>query len=73
MRQYLLKKKETKDNKPKSSVIGHPRIYTNEEAKQKRESISRYYQKNRECCIEQSKRCQLCCKAEALKQVAASC
>jgi len=48
MRQYLTKKKETKVNKPKSTVIGHPCIYTNEEAKQKKESISRYYQKNRE-------------------------
>jgi len=35
MRQYLHKKKETKVNKPKSSVIGCPHIYTNEEAKQK--------------------------------------
>jgi len=74
MRQYLDKKKETKDNKPKSTVIGCPCIYTNEEAKQKkRESVSRYYQKNRECCIERSKRCQLRCKANALKQEAASC
>jgi hypothetical protein len=74
MRQYLDKKKETKDNKPKSTVIGCPCIYTNEEAKQKkRESVSRYYQKNRERCIKQSKRCQLCCKAEALKQKATSC
>jgi len=85
MRQYLDKKKETKDNKPKSTVIGRPCIYTNEEAKQKkRESVSRYYQKNRECCIERSKRCQLHCKAglppwsrlskpEALKQEAKSC
>jgi len=74
MRQYLDKKKETKDNKPKSTVIGCPRIYTDEEAKQKkRESIRRYYQKNRERCIKQSKRCQLHCKAEALKQKAASC
>jgi len=37
MRQYLTKKKETKVNKPKSTVIGCPCIYTNEEAKQKRE------------------------------------
>jgi len=74
MRQYLNKKKETKVNKPKSSVIGHPCIYADEEAKQKkRESASRYYQKNRECCIEQSKRCQLHHKAEALKQAATSC
>jgi len=85
MRQYLDKKKETKDNKPKSTVIGHPCIYTDEEAKQKkRESVSRYYQKNREHCIEQSKRCQLRHKAglslqprlskpKALKQEAASC
>jgi len=74
MRQYLDKKKETKDNKPKSTVIGRPHIYTNEEAKQKkRESIRRYYQKNRERCMELSKRCQLRCKAEALKQEAASC
>jgi len=74
MRQYLNKKKETKVNKPKSTVIGHPRIYTDEEAKQKkRESVSRYYQKNRELCIKQSKRCQLHCKAKALKQAAASC
>jgi len=74
MRQYLNKKKETKDNKPKSTVIGCPCIYSNEEAKQKkRESISRYYQKNRERCIEWSKRCWLCCKAKALKQEAASC
>jgi len=69
MRQYLNKKKETKVNKPKSTVIGCPCIYTNEEAKQKkRESVSRYYQKNRERCIERSKRCQLHCKAKALKQ-----
>jgi len=74
MRQYLNKKKETKVNKPKSTIIGRPCIYTNEEAKQKkRESISRYYQKNRERCIERSKRCQLRCKAKALKQEAASC
>jgi len=65
-RQYLDKKKETKDNKPKSNVIGCPCIYTNEEAKQKkRESVRRYYQKNREHCIERSKRCQLCRNAEA--------
>jgi len=74
MRQYLTKKKESKVNKPKSTIIGCPRIYANEEAKQKkRESIRRYYQKNRERCIERSKRCQLCCKAEALKQEATSC
>jgi len=73
MRQYLTKK-ETKVNKPKSTVIGHPCIYTDEEAKQKkRESVSRYYQKNRESCIKWSKRCQLHCKAKVLKQEAASC
>ena len=73
-RQYLDKKKEAKDNKPKSTVIGRPRIYTDEEAKQKkRESVRRYYQKNRERCIKRSKRCQLHHKAEALKQEAASC
>jgi len=75
IRQYLNKKKENKVNKPKSTVIGRPCIYTNnEEAKQKkRESVSRYYQKNRERCIERSKRCQLRCKAKALKQKATSC
>jgi len=73
MRQYLNKKKETKVNKPKSSIIGCLHIYTNEEAKQKRERVKIYYQKNREGCIEQSKRCQLCCMAEALKQAAISC
>jgi len=53
MRQYLNKKKEIKVNKPKSTVIGRLHIYTDEEAKQKkRERVSRYYQKNRECCIE---------------------
>jgi len=73
MRQYLNKKKETKVNKPKSTVIGCPHTYTNEGAKQKkRESVSRYYQKNRELCIERSKRCQLRCKAKALKQEATS-
>jgi len=36
MRQYLNKKKETKVNKPKSTIIGCPCIYTNEEAKQKK-------------------------------------
>jgi len=41
MRQYLNKKKETKVNKPKSSVIGRPHIYTNEEAKQQKEKVSR--------------------------------
>jgi len=72
--EYLNKKKEKKVNKPKNSVIGRPCIYTNEEAKQqKRESIRRYYQKKREHCIKQSKRCQLCCKAKALKQAATSC
>jgi len=76
MRQYLTKKKETKVNKPKSTIISRPCIYTNEEAKQKkRESVSGYDQKNRERCIkiERSKRCQLCCKAKALKQEATSC
>jgi len=74
MRQYLTKKKETKVNKPKSTIIGRPCIYTDEEAKQKkRESVGRYYQKNRERCIKRSKRCQLHRKAEALKLEATSC
>jgi len=65
----LNNKKAKPNNIPKSSVIGCPRLYTEEEVKQcKRERIQRCYIENKDQCIKHSRRWQLRHQVEVLKQ-----
>jgi len=48
IRKYLINWKAKKDNTPKSSTIGRPRIYTEEEVRQRqRERNQRHYRENK--------------------------
>ena len=70
-----------KKTKPKKEPIstsvkraGHPCIYTEEEAQQrKRERVQKYYRENKDKCLERSKRWYLCHKAETSKQTVVVC
>jgi len=52
----LINRKAKQNNTPKSSTIGQPRLYTEEEVKQrKKERIQRHYRENKEACLERSR------------------
>jgi len=74
IRKYLIKRKAKKDNTPKSSTIGWPRIYTDKEVRQRqRERNQRHYRENKEASIERSRRWQLCRQVEDLKERIGAC
>jgi len=69
IRKYLINCKAKKDKTPKSSTIGQPRIYTEEEVRQcQRERNQRHYRENKEASIERTRRWQLCHQVEVLKE-----
>jgi len=69
-----MNQKTKKNNTPKSSTIGQPRLYTEEEVKQrKRERIQRHYRENKEACLERSRRWQLHRQVKVLKDRIGAC
>jgi len=74
IRKYLINRKAKQDNTPKSSTIGRPRIYTEEEVRQrKRERNQRQYRENKEACLERSRRWQLRHQVKILKERIGAC